>query len=237
MFRIDALVVTCEHGGNRVPPAYKHLFEGHEELLDTHRGHDKGALEMAREIAERYGCPLHFSTTTRLLVDLNRSVDNPKGLFTEVTGKLSTADKQRIIDKHYTPYRSRAESALADLITAHKRVLHLSIHTFTPVLNGEVRTADVGLLYDPGRRLEVAFCQAWHDAYESLDPKLPVRRNYPYSGLDDGFTKHLRELFPEDVYAGVELELNHRDFIADKARWNRLRQLTLDSLEVCLRVG
>ena len=31
-----------------------------------------------------------------------------------------------------------------------RRVIHISSHSFTPELNGKVRRADVGLLYDPG---------------------------------------------------------------------------------------
>ena len=40
----DALIITCEHGGNEVPAAYAPLFAGHEALLPTHRGWDAGAL-------------------------------------------------------------------------------------------------------------------------------------------------------------------------------------------------
>jgi len=43
--RTDRLVLTCEHGGNRVPAAYRALFEGAEALLATHAGYDIGALK------------------------------------------------------------------------------------------------------------------------------------------------------------------------------------------------
>ena len=46
-----ALLITCEHGGNRVPHAYRNLFASASRLLQSHRGYDAGALALAREIA------------------------------------------------------------------------------------------------------------------------------------------------------------------------------------------
>lgn len=69
-----SLLITCEHGGNRIPPRYRHLFHGHEELLQTHRGHDAGGLTMAKELAGAFKATLFVATISRLLIDLNRSV-------------------------------------------------------------------------------------------------------------------------------------------------------------------
>ena len=32
------LLLTCEHGGNKVPSAYRSLFKGQDELLDQFNG-------------------------------------------------------------------------------------------------------------------------------------------------------------------------------------------------------
>ena len=87
----DRLFVSCEHAGNVVPKEYAHLFVGHEHLLPTHRGWDPGALLLAREMAERFGAPLCYDKTTRLLADLNRSVGTPD-LHSEATRHLGKAD-------------------------------------------------------------------------------------------------------------------------------------------------
>lgn len=47
----DAFVVTCEHGGNRIPARCRALFRCHEDLLATHRNYNPGALALARELA------------------------------------------------------------------------------------------------------------------------------------------------------------------------------------------
>jgi predicted N-formylglutamate amidohydrolase len=57
-----------------VPEAYAGLFTGHQALLDSHRGWDPGALPLGRQMASAFGAPLFASTTTRLLIDLNRSI-------------------------------------------------------------------------------------------------------------------------------------------------------------------
>src|SRR5690348_7421737 len=74
----DSYMVTCEHGGNRIPPRYRALFIGYEALLQTHRGLDPGALTLARELAAALHAPLVASVTSRLLVDLNRSSGHPQ---------------------------------------------------------------------------------------------------------------------------------------------------------------
>jgi predicted N-formylglutamate amidohydrolase len=45
---VDTFIITCEHGGNRVPAPYRPLFRGQQALLDSHRGYDPGSLVMAR---------------------------------------------------------------------------------------------------------------------------------------------------------------------------------------------
>ena len=67
-------LISCEHGGNRIPLRYRPLFEGYEHLLHSHRGYDSGALSMAKKLAITLHSPLFAATTSRLLIDLNRSI-------------------------------------------------------------------------------------------------------------------------------------------------------------------
>jgi len=62
------------------------------------------------------------------------------------------------------------------------RVIHVSCHSFTPELNGQVRNTDIGLLYHPARTKEVALCKRWKASLKACAPELKVRRNYPYAG-------------------------------------------------------
>lgn len=228
-----SLLVTCEHGGNRIPARYRNLFEGHEALLETHRGYDAGALVMARDLAEAFEAPLFVSTVSRLLIDLNRSPGHPN-LYSEATRTAPLAVRREILEAHYLPYRSRVEAAIDKEIATGRRVAHLSSHSFTPVLDGAVRDADIGLLYDPSRRGEVALCRRWQAALKEIAPALRVRRNYPYRGTSDGFTAYLRKRFAERDYAGIELEINQQRVAAGGKGWRELRRQLILSLQQAL---
>ena len=88
--------------------------------------------------------------------------------------------------RHYAPYRERLTEIVAEAVAAGKRVVHVSSHSFTPILDGQVRNADIGLLYDPTRLGEVAVAARWKAALAEQSGELRVRRNYPYQGKNDG---------------------------------------------------
>jgi predicted N-formylglutamate amidohydrolase len=219
------IIITCEHGGNRVPREYRYLFEGNQTVLNSHRGHDAGALRLARELAGKLDAPLFFSETTRLLVDLNRSLHH-RHLFSEFTGKCSKEIRNEILQKYYFPYRANVENEIAE---SKKPVIHLSIHSFTPELDGETRHADIGLLYDPARKSERDFCEGLKSVLQNHSMGLIVRRNYPYRGTADGFTTYLRKKYTASKYIGVEIEINQKH-IDLSGHWNCLRKYVINSV-------
>ena len=228
------LLVTCEHGGNRVPTEYRGLFDDHRALLQSHRGYDPGSLRMAQDLADHFATPLVHSTTTRLLVDLNRSPGHPR-LFSEATRGLPRARRDRLVENHHRPYRSQVERRIGRGIAGGHRLVHLSSHSFTPVLDGVVRNADVGLLYDPARPGERELARRWQASIRVLNPAIRVRLNYPYAGKADGLTTHLRRLFPSRSYVGIELEINQCHPLAGGRAWSKLRRILVESLDNVLR--
>jgi predicted N-formylglutamate amidohydrolase len=223
------LLVSCEHGGNRIPARYRKLFGGTGRVLATHRAYDPGALAMARDFARAFGCELHYSTVSRLLVELNRSPGHRQTFSRWVPPDL----RDELIERYYRPYRERIEARVGAAVSSGRRVLHLSCHSFTPRLAGVRRRADVGLLFDPRRRPERAFCTAWQARLRERE-NLRVRRNYPYRGSNDGLTTYLRRRFSERDYLGIELEVNQRFPKADGPRWPRLRRLLVASFAEAL---
>lgn len=227
-----AFLVSCEHGGNRIPPAYRACFAGQGALLRSHRGYDPGALALARELAKALPAPLIYATTSRLLVDLNRSPGHPR-LFSPTIRAQPAATRHDIVETWYLPYRQRAEHAIREAMAGGARVIHLSSHSFTPVLDGVERNADVGLLYDPARAGEAALCRAWQMALAAA-PAWRVRRNYPYAGKSDGLTAYLRRQFDGGRYIGVEIEINQRIVRTGGSDWRRLRAELIAALQAAL---
>lgn len=226
---IDAFLISCEHGGNRIPAPYRRLFRGQQELLASHEAYDPGALVMARALAAALAGELVYSTTSRLLIDLNRSAGHPRR-YSAITRAAPASVREAIAERYYRPYWTEVEGFVKQAVTHGRRVIHVSSHSFTPRLNGKVRNADVGLLYDPSRQGEAGLCARWKASLAARAPKLRVRRNYPYAGKNDGLTSQLRQRFSPADYIGIELEVNQSIVLAAGRPWTALRGLLIDSL-------
>lgn len=223
----DVLVLTCEHAGNRIPAQYVHLFRGAADVLATHRGWDPGALTLAKLLSRELGRPLHAITWSRLFVEANRAPTNHR-IWSRFTKSLPKAERDSILDRWWRPHREAVEKAVASEIARGRRVVHVAVHSFTPELDGEVRNAEVGFLYDSRHKREAKFCREWASALNALDPSLRLRHNYPYSGAADGLSTWLRKRHPESLYLGIELEINQG--LVDAKGWRRFQQNVADSL-------
>lgn len=233
--RKPQLILTCEHATNRVPPELRKLFENNHQILETHRGYDLGALSLAKNLAKTFQIPLFTSTCTRLICDVNRSPNHPT-LFSEFTRTLSHEKRERIIASYYLPHRSAVETCILRQVREGRPVIHIGVHTFTPNLDGVERKADIGLLYDPHRRLEKEFCRQWRHTLIQMTQGLSIRRNSPYRGESDGFPAFFRKIIPENAYIGIELEVNQKHFFLGKAVWKKTGQILADSLGAALGV-
>ena len=217
------LMLTCEHASNRLPAAFKKAVPA--EVLKTHRAYDIGALLVFRKLVRfakpEFSCEGKFS---RLFVDLNRTITN-KSAFSEYYEAPDARDKA-VAEKakvqataYWKEYRDNVEKFVQQNIgksgkgAANKgaEIVHLGIHSFTPVLNGKVRNTDIGILYDPARPQERAYAQVIKDEIKRLYPTMKVRFNYPYKGTSDGLTTTLRKKFGPR-YAGLEIEINQKFF-------------------------
>jgi len=225
---MDFFLVTCEHGGKRVPAPDRRLFRGKERMLASHRGYDPGALVMATALAEALSAPLVSSTVSRLVIDLNRSLGHPR-VWSSATRGAPRELLTSIVERYYRPYRAEVERPVRRSVSRGRRVIHVSSHSFTPVLEGRVRRTDVGLLYDPARRSEALLCARWKASLALIAPQVRVRRNYPYAGKADGLTAALRVAFPDRAYVGLELEVNQRIVLAGGRHWKVLRGALIES--------
>ena len=217
------LMLTCEHASNRLPAAFKKAIPA--DVQQTHRAYDIGALQVFRKLVKfakpEFHCEGNFS---RLFVDLNRTITN-KSAFSKYYDELETRNKlaaekaKAQATKYWTEYRTAIEKFIASSLSQPKRVaksaptiVHLGIHSFTPMLNGKVRNTDIGILYDPSRPAERQLAQVIKAEIKRLHPEMKVRFNYPYKGISDGLTTALRKKFGPR-YAGLEIEINQKFFL------------------------
>lgn len=220
--------MSCEHGGCKIPGSIRSCFTGKQRVLQSHRGWDKGALELARDLSATIGAPLVASETSRLVIDLNRSLHHPH-LFSEYTKNCDMETRQIIINELYLPYRDKVVNHISALVKKRKPVVHFSVHSFTPRLGNIVRHTDIGLLYDPARKTESMVCIRLQNLIRAND-EWKVRRNYPYRGIADGFTTWLRKKYNDRQYCGIEIEVNQNIF-ANKKKWSLLKQTVINAIK------
>ncbi len=230
------LVITCEHASNRIPARYANLGLS-ERVLDSHIAWDAGARPLARNCARHFLCVYHEGRYSRVLIDLNRSPHHRDLIPTTTFGvrvpgntALTPAERQARIRRYYEPYRAAVRQDIKR-VARHRTCLHLSFHTFTPRLAGVTRRADVGVLYDPGRRIERDVALGLVAAFKRAGFR--TRSNYPYRGTGDGLTTYCRGTYPARRYLGIELEFNQR-LLERAVDVKRMQTKVVDCLESCL---
>jgi predicted N-formylglutamate amidohydrolase len=215
-------VISCEHATAHVPEDLRDVFVSADEALASHRGSDLGALQLAEQLAADLQTDCLAATVTRLLADTNRSAHH-RAVFSEWSRQLTPAQRQHVLETFWQPHRDRIQAAIAAHIRRGRVVVHIGVHSFTPVLADEVRNIDVAWLYDPSRSLERQRANDWLAALASQRPELRLRRNAPYRGTSDGLTTFSRTQFPAASYVGIELEINQRFPLGSAGEWQRLR--------------
>lgn len=178
--RDTGLVLTCEHSANAVPAGVD--LGASPALLASHRGFDIGALALSERLLGALGGVLVRSSYSRLFVDLNRGEDETAAVPPTMDGQplpgnaLDAAAREARLAAYHRPYHDLIDATLAAAQAAHERVFLLSVHSYTPTLEAEVRHLEAGVLFDD------------HDAlaYELMErlagQGFHVRPNQPYSG-------------------------------------------------------
>ncbi len=199
------VVLTCEHASAAVPDEYANLGLAPAQLAG-HIGWDIGAAVVAGELSRRLGAPAVLSAASRLLVDCNRDLGDADlipheshGVAIPGNAAIDAAERERRLAGFYDPYHTAIDAQLA----RHPSALLLSVHSFTPELNGRARRFDVGILFDDFDDLAHAF------ARQVCAAGFTVRMNEPYSGLD-GLIFSARSHGRRHGVRYLELEINNR---------------------------
>ncbi len=203
------IIISCEHAGNYIPKEYQYLFQGQSDILQSHRGWDIGAYSLAKYLSRHLSAPLFEQKISRLLIEMNRSKSSQE-LFSAFTKMLDESKKDALIQKYFNSYRNQVEKKINLFINEGFEVLHVSVHTFTPSMNGLERKVDIGILCDETFPNELAFSAAWKNTLQTQLSDLLVLLNIPYNGADDGLTTYLRSKISPEKYLGIEIEINQK---------------------------
>lgn len=205
--RKPVFLFTCEHSRFAVPPSLRGEFSRLGKVLRSHRGWDEGAARIADYLGNEMRAPVIHGKYSRLVVDLNRTADHPN-IFSEWTAALPDPARKKLIHRIHGIHWDKVRREVARRLRKGHQVVHVGVHSFVPVLHGQRRKTDIGLLFDPARTAEAEFCRrVKHSLKRELD--LAVHFNLPYRGTGNGLVTELRKEFSKQ-YLGIELEINQR---------------------------
>ena len=182
--RLDTgLVIICDHAVNTLPPDYGNLGLPAKEF-QRHIAYDIGAFEVAKRLSKVLGAPAISARFSRLLIDVNRGLDDPTLIMrisdgTVVPGnlQLDDAERQKRVKLYYEPYHQAIDALIEDSVAAGIPPVLLSIHSFAEYWRDERRPWDAALLWDRDYRFAVPLLEALR-----ADRNILVGENEPYDG-------------------------------------------------------
>ncbi|MFO1429965.1 MAG: N-formylglutamate amidohydrolase [Candidatus Competibacteraceae bacterium] len=227
------LLLVCDHASKAVPRRLNNLGLRPEEV-SQHIGWDPGAAEVTRRLAKRLDAPAVLSGYSRLVIDCNRSPGDPSSIAPQSDGVLipgnqnvNDAEADWRLETFFWPYHHTITNTLAHLWRHGLAPAFVSIHSFTPQLNGgPPRPWHVGILWNRDPRLALPVLEQLRSR-----PELCVGDNVPYSGRETGYTL--------ETHAGsaglphIEFEIR-QDLLIDAEGWEHWTQLIAEVLTTVL---
>lgn len=152
------ILLICEHAGRLVPAPWADLGLP-RALLDTHFGWDAGAGALTEALAERLKAPAVLATYSRLFLDINRfemdwDVMRPDLAGIPVPANIAPDPADRALRERVArqPFDRATFDQLAGF-TPRQQPAVVSIHSFTPLVNGKDRSTEIGVLWREACRM------------------------------------------------------------------------------------
>jgi predicted N-formylglutamate amidohydrolase len=205
------------------------------ESLKLHIGWDIGAADVSRHLARKLDAPVILAGYSRLVIDCNRDVDDPTSMpamsdGVPVSGNkdLSPAARSQRVEALFKPYHAAIETALDGFTVRGVHPAVLSIHSFTPEMNGVARPWHIGILWDKDPRMAVPMLAALR-----REAGLVVGDNEPYSAREPaGYTVRTHAEKRGLPHLNVELRQDLLATNAATAEWaERLARVLMPILE------
>lgn len=176
------VLLVCDHASCRFPRALGDM--GLDPFARRcHLAVDIGAGPLTETLARSLGVTAVLHNYSRLVVDCNRQLMDPSafleygdGILVPGNRNLHKDDKERRANSLYWPYHGAIGEQVERLKTSGPLPALVSIHSFTPVLNGESRDWQMGVLWDSDEKTRDIFLEGLRGA------GYRVGSNEPYSG-------------------------------------------------------
>lgn len=227
------VLLICDHASRVVPTSMNGLGLD-DSVLRRHIGWDIGAGEVARRLAGLLDAPAVLGGFSRLVIDNNRSLDDPTsipeisdGVLIPGNRGITGAGRAARVRQIFEPYHDAIEDMIERLSAGGVPPVILSVHTFTPVMRGVERPWHFGVLWTRDPRVARPLIERLGDG-----PGVVVGDNEPYSARDGyGFSMERHAAERGYPHALIELRQDLIDTPKGAAFWTeRLHRALLDVL-------
>jgi predicted N-formylglutamate amidohydrolase len=211
----DPILLVCDHASCRFPKSLGDM--GLDPFARRcHLAVDIGAGPLTEKLADSLGVTAVLAQYSRLVMDCNRQLMDPSaflqfgdGILVPGNRNLHQSDKDLRAETLYWPYHEAVDNQVQRLRDRGPAPAFIAIHSFTPVMNGEARPWEMGVLWDTDTRLRDIFLEDFSAAGYF------VGDNQPYSGKapqDFTIDHHAEEVGLPHI--GIEIR---QDLIDDNA--------------------
>ena len=176
------ILLVCDHASCRFPQRLGDM--GLDPFARRcHLAVDIGAGPLTERLAASVGATAVLAQYSRLVVDCNRQLMDPSaflefgdGILVPGNRGLQKQDRKARADAIYWPYHKAVDAQVQRLRNLGTPPAFIAVHSFTPVMNGESRPWQMGVLWDTDQRLRDIFLDGFSAA------GYLVGDNEPYSG-------------------------------------------------------
>ena len=155
------LLFTSDHNGSAIPTKLKNLGVPLNELR-RHVAYDIGIDSVAHALSARFNAPLIVANYSRLVIDCNR--------YPGAAGSIPSVSDNTVVPRNKTlsdddinfrkneifdAYHSSIGKQISVMRNENKNPILISLHSFTPVIDGQFRPWEIGILWKDDRRLSV----------------------------------------------------------------------------------
>jgi predicted N-formylglutamate amidohydrolase len=212
---ITPVLLVCDHASNRFPKSLGTMGLDYLDRL-SHITVDIGSRATTESLARQLNTTAILCQYSRLIVDCNRNLSDNSAYLDKSDGvdipgnqNLNNNEKEIRESEIYWPYHNAIDTQISRLKRQKVSPIIISIHSFTPVFNGNKRECEVGVLWDKDPTTARIFINKLTDA------GFLVGDNKPYSGKDlEDFTLDYHAETIGLPHVGIEIRqdlINHDD--------------------------
>jgi len=182
-------LIAVDHAGRSIPEALGDLGLA-ADWRETHHFCDLGVAELAHALAGRLDVPVVLCDVSRLVIDVNRWLEDPRSILDTVEGNpipgnAGLNEEARLARQEavFWPYQSCLGELWMRQTARHSKPFFFALHSCTRVFEGFHRPWDGGTIWHDDETLSRHLLR-----HLSEEGGLVLGDNEPYSGLSGAYT-------------------------------------------------